>query len=207
MAKKIKFAFKLKLDKKTKKILIIFFTLTFLAAFLFNIKHYFIAAVVSGRPITRHALDKELEKQMGRQVLEGLISQTLVRQEAKKQNVKISNKDLEEKIEEIERQLEAQGQELDSLLATQGQTREDLEEQIELQLMVEKILGKDINVTDEELKDYFEESKELLPEGTTLEDKKEELKEELKQRKIGEKLQPWLTELQEKAKIYYFLKL
>jgi len=206
MAKKVKLAFKLKLDKRTKKVLIILFATAFLAALLFNIKHYFIAAMVGGRPITRRALDKELEKQMGKQVLEGLISQTLVRQEAKKQKVEISNEDLEGKINQIEAQLEAQGQELDSVLATQGQTRKDLEQQIELQLIVEEILTKDINITDEELKDYFEESKELLPEGTTLEDKKDELREELRQQKIGEKFQPWLIELQEKAKIYYFLK-
>ncbi|HUS60489.1 MAG TPA: SurA N-terminal domain-containing protein, partial [Nevskiaceae bacterium] len=195
MAKKVKLAFKLKLDKRTKKVLIILFATAFLAALLFNIKHYFIAAMVGGRPITRRALDKELEKQMGKQVLEGLISQTLVRQEAKKQKVEISNEDLEGKINQIEAQLEAQGQELDSVLATQGQTRKDLEQQIELQLIVEEILTKDINITDEELKDYFEESKELLPEGTTLEDKKDELREELRQQKIGEKFQPWLIEL------------
>lgn len=207
MIKKIKFAFKLKPDKKTTRVLIIFLAVFAFTALLFNIKHFFIAAMVNGRPITRYTLDRQLEKQMGKQVLEGLISQTLVRQEAKQQKIKIGQEAIEEKISQIETQLKGQGQELDSLLVAQGQTRKDLAEQIELQLIVEEILGKQISLDDEELKDYFEKNKEQFPEGMTLENQKEDLEERLRQQKIGEKFQPWLTELQEKGKIYYFLKL
>jgi len=207
MNKKIKFPFKFRLGSKVTKVLIIFLALVSLAAFLFNIKNLFIAAMVNGRPITHRSLTRKLERQVGKQVLEGLITQTLVRQEAKQQKIEISQEKVKEQINQIETQLKNQGQELDTLLATQGQTRKSLGEQIELQLMVEEILGKQVSVSEEEVKDYFEESKEQFVEGTTFEDQKENLKEQLRQGKISEKFQPWLEELRGKAKIYYFLRL
>jgi len=207
MNKKIKFPFKFRLSSKVTKVLIIFLALISLVAFLFNIKHLFIAAMVNGRPITHRSLTRELEKQMGKQVLEGLIAQTLVRQEAKQQKIEISQEKVKEQINQIETQLKNQGQELDTLLAAQGQTRKSLGEQIELQLIVEEILGRQVSVSEEEVKDYFEESKEQFVEGTTFEDQKENLKEQLRQGKISEKFQPWLEELRGKAKIYYFLRL
>lgn len=195
-----------KLNEKTKKVLIVFLASIIFAILLFNSKHLFIAAVVNNKPITRFALDRELEKQGGQQVLESLVTKALILQEAKEQGIKISDERIEEKISEIETQIESQGSDLDTLLQTQGQTRQALEEQIKIELIIEEILDEEISISEEQVQDYFEENKELLGEEVAFEEVKDQLKEELRQQELSNRFQSWLEELKQKARIYYFLK-
>lgn len=204
--KKLPFKFEFKLSERIKKGLIILLAFLSLGIVLFNVKHWFIAALVNWRPVTRYAMFKELEKQGGSQVLEGLITESLIFQEAKRQKIMVTREELETEVGKIEEQVGLQGQSLDDLLAMRGQTRGDLEEQIKMQLVVEKILGQDIEVGQEELEEYFEKQKEFLAEGIEFEEVKGEMERSLRQEKINEKFATWLGELQEKAKIHYFLK-
>lgn len=193
-------------NEKTKKLIIVFLVFIIFAFLIFNFKHLFVAAIVNNQPITRFALDRELEKQGGQQVLENLITKALILQEAQKQGIKISNERIKEKTSEIEAQLESQGTDLDTILETQGQTRQALEEQIKIELIIEEIVGKEISITDEEIENYFEENKDYFEEETTFEEVKDQLEEELTQTKLSENFQSWLEELKQKARIYYFLK-
>lgn len=194
------------MNEKTKKALIIFLVFLIFAFILFNFKHLFIAAIVNNKPITRYALNRELEKQGGQQILESLITKSLILQEAEKQGIKISNEKIKEKIAEIEANIKSQGSDLDTLLQTQGQTRQDLEKQIRIELIIEEILEKDVSISEEQVKDYFEENKELFGEEATFEGVKDQLEEELRQQELSNRFQSWLEELKQKAKIYYFLK-
>lgn len=163
-------------------------------------------ALVNNRPISRLALIGELEKQAGQQTLDTLITKSLILQEADKQNIRIGQERIEEKIKEIEEQVKSQGADLDVLLQNQGQTRRGLGEEIKIQLIIEEILGKDIEITEEELQNYFEENKEYLGEDANFEEMKEALKEQLRQEKTNEKITSWLEELKKNARINYFLK-
>lgn len=194
------------LNEKTKKALIIFLAFLIFVFLLFNIKHLFIAAVVNNKPITRFALDRELEKQGGQQVLESLITKSLILQEAKKQGIKISDEEIGEKISEIETQLESQGTDLDTLLQTQGQTRQTLEEQLRIELIIEKIFDEEVSISDEQVRDYFEENKGLLGEDASFEEVKDQLEEELRQQALSNRFQLWLDDLKQKSRIHYFLK-
>jgi len=209
---KIKLGFKkprlkFKMDKRLSKTLIPLLIVLAIAGVLYGIKGWFVAAVVNGRPISRWSLDRQLEKQMGKAVLENEIVKILILQAGKKEKVVVSREELDAKIEEIKEQFSSQGTDLETLLASQGQTSKDLEEQIKVQLIVEKIVGKDIEVTDEQIAEYFETSKDFFPEDATLEEMKEDIQQDLFQQKLGEKFQPWLTQLKEDSKVYYFLKL
>ncbi len=201
---KLKPAFKL--DEKSKKILIVFLAFLILAFLLFYFKQLFVAAVVNNKPITRFTLDRELEKQGGQQVLESLVTKSLILQEAKNQGVIITQKEIDEKISEIEKQVESQGSDLDTLLLTQGQTRKSLEEQIKIELIIGEILNDEITISDEEVQEYYEENKEYYGEEANFEEIKESIREELRQTKLSERFQLWLEEVKQKAKIYYFLK-
>lgn len=192
--------------KKFRKTLVIILGILVIGLALFNFKSLFVAAIVNNRPISRVSLIKLLEKQGGKQVLDNQITQVLILQEAKKQNLKIEEKEIEAKIKEIEEQVKGQGSDLDTLLQSQGQTRKDLGEQLQIQLTVEKILGKDISITDAEIKDYFDKNETLFPKDSTLESVKADIEKDLIQQKMSEKFQPWLEELKTKSKIYYFLK-
>jgi len=205
---KLKFPKKLKVkvDKRLVKPLLILLVVAAVGGLLYNIKSWFIVAIVNGRPISRLALDHQLEAQYGQATLENEIIKNLILQTGKKENVNVTQAQVDERVGKIEAQFTAQGTDLDSLLASQGQTRQDLEEQLKVQLIVEGILGGDIEITDEQIKEYYETNKDFFPKDAVLEDLKEDIRQDVFQQQMGEKFQPWLEELKKEAKIYYFLK-
>jgi len=105
------------------------------------LKKELVVATVNGQPISRLTLIREMEKNSGKQVLEGLIGKTLILQEAKKQSVFVAKEDIDQEMAKIEENFKNQGQDLNQLLAFQGMTKADLEEQIQLQKTAEKLAG------------------------------------------------------------------
>ena len=73
---------------------------------------------------------------------------------------------------------------------------EEVKKQIITQIKIEKLLGDDIEVSDEEINKYIKENKEFTPNIT-----KEEAKEAIKSSKSNEKFSPWFEELRNNAKI------
>jgi foldase protein PrsA len=192
-------------DKKKKIFWIVIIAIAVLAI-LYFLKSLFIVAIVNNQPISRFAFDRELERQGGQQILNKIITEMLIQQEAKRQKVTVTQVDIDQKFKEIDNQLKAQGQSLEAALAAQGQTKADFAVQMKTEILLEKMLSKNITVEDKEITDYFEENKALFEKGTTLESQKEEIKNVLVQQKLSEKLQSWLVDLQSKAKIIYFIK-
>lgn len=188
---------------KSKIILIVIVVLIF--AVLYYCRNLFIVATVNGQPISRISLIQELEKESGKQTLNNLVTKMLIIQEARKQKININKNDVDAEIKEIEANLAKQGQTLDQVLLLQGMTKESLIEQITIQKMIEKMVGKDVQVTDKEIADYLEKNKSLIPEGKKPEDIKEEVKQQLIQQKTSDQFQTWLEDLQKKAKINYFI--
>ena len=176
-----------------------------IAALLFYFKGLFVAATVNGQPILRLSLIKELERKGGKQMLSSLVTQTLILQEARKRNIDISQKEIDEQVKNVEGSLKKQGQSLDTALTFQGSTRKDFVTQIKLQKLVEKMLEKEIKVADKEVEDYIEKSKSSIPKDMKSEEVTASAKQQIKQQKLGEKFQQWLQKLQSAAKIQYFV--
>jgi parvulin-like peptidyl-prolyl isomerase len=169
-------------------------------------KNQFIVATVNGKPISRLALIKELEKQGGKKVLDDLITETLIQGEAVKQNATVSNDEVNQEIVKIEEQLKQQNRNLDDVLKTQGMDRATLITQIKTQKLVEKLALKSIPaVTDKDIDDYIAANKDSFPKEATTEEIRSQVKSQLEQQKKSEAAQTWLTSLREKAKISYFL--
>ncbi|KKR63399.1 MAG: Foldase protein PrsA [Candidatus Woesebacteria bacterium GW2011_GWA1_40_45] len=137
--------------------------------------------------------------------MDSLIDKTLILQEAKKSGVTISSQTLSDEVKKIEESLKAQGLELDSALKERGQTRSDLNEQIRIQKIIEIILGKNITVTEEELKTYFDSNKEAFAQGAKFEEVKAQIGEQVIQSKLFSEYQKWIVDLRNKAKVYYFV--
>lgn len=190
---------------KSRRFLTLFLIIVF-ALLIYSFKNQFLVATVNGEPIWRLTLIRELEKEGGKRTLDALVAKTLVLQEAKKKSVVVSSEELNQELKNMEEVLVQQGQNMDQLLAAQEMTRQDLAEQVRLQKLVEKLLGKEIEVSDEEVRDYFEKNKSMMPKDAKLEDFQEEIKRNLRQEKMNEKIQSWMRALQENAKINYFLK-
>ncbi len=101
--------------------------------------------------------------------------------------------------------MKQQGQSLDDALKTAGMTKEELNDQVRMELIVEKILGDKVQITDEEIKTSFDENKAYYPEGTTLDTAKEDIRESLRQQKLSTEFTTWIQDLKNKAKINYFV--
>ena len=168
-------------------------------------KDLFVAALVNGQPISRWQILKKSEEAQGAQILDSLVTDQLIKQEAQKQGIKINEDEVDQQIEEIKASIQEQGQDFDTLLSMQGMTLEDLKGRIRIQKMVEQLLGSEVEVADEEVDQYLEDNKEFLPEDMPEEEMKEQARQQLEQQKLSEKYQSWLDELKEKAKINYFV--
>lgn len=194
------------LEKKSDKKKIVL-GIAIITAFgvLYYFKGFFVAALVNGQPISRFSLIKELEKQQGSEVLESLITETLIFQEAKRQGIRTTPEEINAKIEELEKDLEEQGQNLDQLLSFQKMTKAHLQKQIKIQKLIEKMLGEKAVVTEEEIDRYLEANQDLLPQDMKPEELRENIKQQLKQQKLGENFDSWLMNLKEQAKIHYFV--
>jgi len=175
------------------------------AGLLYFFRSLFIVAMVNGQPITRLSLIRELEKQGGKSTLNSLVTKSLILQEAKKQKITVTDEEVEKSLSQLADNLKAQGEDLDQLLQMQGMTREGLKEQFRIQNTIEKILGKDISVTDQEIKSYIDQNKSAFPKDMGAEEASAAAREQLARQKIGEKASSWVDSLRTSAKIQYFL--
>lgn len=189
--------------KRSYVILVAAFILV--GALLYYFRGVFVAAVVNGQPISRLEIIQEAEKQTGKQALNTQVRNLLIEQEARKQNVTVSEKEIDDEIKKVEGTLAQQGQKLDQVLQLQGMTKEDLRKLIKLDKLVGKMVGKEVKVTDKEVADYIEQNKEMLPQDQSEEQTKKSVAERLKQEKLNEKVKTWLENLQKNANTVYFV--
>ncbi|MFZ2664223.1 MAG: SurA N-terminal domain-containing protein [Patescibacteria group bacterium] len=177
-------------------------------AFIFGfvLKSLFVAATINGKPVSRLRVIRELEKNNGLTTLDSIVTEELIRQEAKKKGVKISKEDVDSEIASIEESLKDQGQSLDEILVSQGTTRKELVKNIELQKMIEEMLSDKLSVTDEEVQKYMDENASSFPEGTNMDDVKTLVKQQLSQQKLSTEFQGWFESIQKDAKINILVK-
>ena len=115
-------------------------------------------ATVDGVTITRGDLYKDLKKQYGKETLDTRINQALVDAEAKKQNIKITDADIDKAEERIRAQFtSADG--FNSMLTQYNLTLAELRDQLKTQLVIEKLLADKIAITDAEYKTQFDAMK------------------------------------------------
>lgn len=192
--------------KKQSKLYYAILVLILLAVLTyFGIQKYgnlFVVATVNGSPITRVSLWQKLEKQAGKQVLDQMISEKLIEQEAQAKGLKVDSRDIDKKIQELEKQFKGKAG-LDQVLNLQGMTREDLTTQLRYNLLVEKMVPP-VKVTDKEVTDYYDQNQSTY--GDELTDKvKEEIRNTLEQQKRSKVISEWFDSVKKKAKINNYL--
>lgn len=179
--------------------------LLLVAALYFRFRGELVAARVNGESISRLALIRELESNFGQQALDNLVTRKLIEQAAQEENIAIDSLDVSAELGNIEKTAEEQGQNLDAVLGEQGYTREDLTRDLRYQLVVEELAATEVNVSQDDVVEYWEENQALFPEGSNLADQEPKIRETLESQKINEQIQSWLTELRSNADIKYLL--
>lgn len=113
-----------------------------------------ILAVVNGQVISMKQFYDALEENNGLQILQEIINETLLMQEAKKAGVEISDYKVEREIANVRANL---GDQFDYVLSMYGMTEESLRVSMKQNLLAYEISTKDIVVTDEQIeKEYYE---------------------------------------------------
>ncbi|HWJ78199.1 MAG TPA: peptidylprolyl isomerase [Niallia sp.] len=118
-------------------------------------------ATIDDEKITQEDLNDELNKQYGSTVLSAMITNKVVDLEADKAKVKVTDKDVKEELEKVYAQYGGEDT-FNSLLAQNGLTLDTYKENIVQNLKVTKILEPSIEITDDEIKTYFDDNKESL---------------------------------------------
>lgn len=192
-------------NPKNRRSLILSSAIIIVAIVLFLGRGLLIAATVNGQPVSRLAIISELEKQSGKAVLDSVVTKMLVVQEAKKKNVEASSKDIDAEIAKIKKQFKDQGQDLDSLLASQGLTQEKFRDEVKIQILVTKLLGDKAKVTDKEFKDFMDKNKDIVPAGEDQKTAEANLRTQLEQQKLAQQYQSWIQNVKKDAAIQYFV--
>ncbi len=192
--------------KHSKPILAVLGAIILLFIFMYAFKGLFVAASVNGEKISRFAVISALEKQAGKQTLESMITKSLILQEAKKRNITVSQQDIDAEIGKISKNVEAQGTTLDQALAAQGMTRNQLNDEIRIQLFIQKMVADSAKVTEAEINDFITTNKDQFPEGTTEADMRKQAEAAIKQQSIQTATQTLISNLQKNAKTIYFVK-
>ncbi len=165
-------------------------------------KNWFIAATVNGQPISNFEVLSAINDQYRQQTLNQLINEQIVRQEAVKQNVQVTNSEIDARIHELEQNVGG-ADVLDSLLSQQGQTRQTFRDQIKIQLMVEKLYGNQATVSATEVNQYIATNKDQLTATTSAEQRKE-AENLLKQQKLSQVFNQQFQQLRSNADVVIY---
>ncbi|KAA9021674.1 foldase protein PrsA [Niallia endozanthoxylica] len=127
-----------------------------------------VVASVEGNPITQDELYDVMVKQYGTNTISYLIDNKIVEHEAEKENITISDKEIDE---EMQTYIDANGgeEQFNAALEQSGVTKADIKSEIVNYLKIVKLLESNIEVTDEEIESYFEENKESYNESEQVE--------------------------------------
>ncbi|MFJ8247768.1 peptidylprolyl isomerase [Peribacillus asahii] len=125
-------------------------------------------ATVDGNKITKEELYDELVASYGTDTLNTLITNKVVELEAKKQNVTVSDEDIQKELDVLTEQY-GDEETLKSQLEASGSSMDDLKDDIVQYLQTRKLIEPSIKITDEEIKKYFEENKDSLGQAEQVE--------------------------------------
>jgi foldase protein PrsA len=205
VAKRTAFLRKVFKKKKNKKYLFFLAVVSVISCLLYLGKSLILVAFVNGTPITRLEYIVEMEKIAGPETLDSLITRKLIDQEARESQITISQDEIQTEIDKLAAAIESQGGTLEQALVMQGQTQEGLRDNIRIQKTVEKILADKIAVNEEDVLGYFEENKNFYEEGTSLNDVRLDIENQLFQQKLSTEFGIWMEELKASSDINYLI--
>lgn len=105
-----------------------------------------VAATVNGQNISEDAVRDMAYKTQGPRVIDTMITNLIIDQEAKKQHLTATPADITAKINEMRQQVKGQfpGQSLEVLVVNSGHTMDELRDNLKTRVELEKLVGKDL---------------------------------------------------------------
>ncbi|MBB5181889.1 foldase protein PrsA [Planomicrobium koreense] len=112
-------------------------------------------AAVQGDPITRQEWMAAMEEQHGRDTLLGLVNQKVMATAAEEYDIKVSDKEIDLELAMLRTAQDGTD------MALYAENGESLREQVKSQLILEKVLTKDIVVEDQKIEAFYKENQAL----------------------------------------------
>ncbi|UTX05313.1 peptidyl-prolyl cis-trans isomerase [Bacillus inaquosorum] len=111
-------------------------------------------ATIGGKSVTREEWLKEMEDQYGKSTLEDMINVRVVQQLAKKNDLKVSKS-------EIDREFLLIKAVNNSFYEDEHTTEKEWKDQIRYNILLEELLTRDIDISNSEMKSFYNKNKEL----------------------------------------------
>ncbi|MBD2846937.1 peptidylprolyl isomerase [Paenibacillus sp. IB182496] len=115
------------------------------------------AATVNGVAISQEEFLHEVVNQGGAGLLDQMIANELVRQEAESAGVEVTDADVDAELQRIKDSYPSEEQ-FDMVLAQNNLTIEQLREQLRPNVLITKVLEPEFDITDEQMQQYFDEN-------------------------------------------------
>ncbi len=125
--------------------------------FTWNKKAY--VAKINGEKISEDELNEVLVSNYGSDILQSLVNEKVTEMEMEKMKVKIPKKEIENEMEKYKEEYGGEDT-FEEALEASGMKMADLEKKIKNYLAVKELMKDRINITEEEMKDYFSKNKD-----------------------------------------------
>jgi len=188
--------------KKIRLIVLGILLVGLLILFLVN-KGILLAGIVNGKPIFRWQLNRTMASRYGKQTLEGIIGEMLITNEAMREGIVVTQELVDEKVADIIAGL-GENVDVNQLLELQGMTRDEFESQVRLQLTVERVLTKDLTITDADIA-QFEATNAGRFSATDAATLRTQVRQAIIDESVSNRFQPWFTALKDRASITRYL--
>lgn len=147
-----------------KKVAIVALVVLLVAAGVYTVYRYRddkdVVAMVNGEKITKEQFYEALVENSGKIVLEQLVSLMIVSQEAEKQGIKITDADVEARIEEIiQEDYYGSRDFFEQALLQSGWTEESLKANLRIDMMLTEMVRRKTEITNEEVAQYFADNR------------------------------------------------
>lgn len=132
-----------------------------------------VVAVVNNEAITSYQLEQKIEavqqapsqegetEALRQKALDSLIEESLIRQQAEKLGVEVTEKEIESAIRDIRQQNDLTEKQLESALQAQGISMQEYRQGLSEQIIRYKVMGREMrdsnDVTSQDIRDYFRE--------------------------------------------------
>jgi hypothetical protein len=194
----------IKIDKSKAKgflrplvyVLVLFFLLLAVDFFVQYLNNHYSIAVVEGKRISRAEYIDRLEDLYGEQVANMLVEEEVINQLAREEGVTVEKEDIDAKYDEIAQEFGGR-EALAETLTMYDMTEQELRDQLENEIILEKIIVPTLEYTDEDLEAFFEQNKEFIYDNVdevTFEEEREDIEVMYIQQKVFEQRESLLNE-------------
>jgi len=154
--------------------------------------------------ITQYQLYDEMKSMYGKQMMNELVAQSLIRQEAKLQNISVSKEELDKEVSAMKQQI-GSDQAFHDYLSSMGMNEQKLREKMEVLLTRDKLLDQAFPVTEEQIQQYYQANKNQMGSPAPELDKvREQIKSVLADNNRSENYSQWMETIEKNHKVEWY---